>query len=212
MFIQPRRAITNDGKTSFRWYLRRSFSNYFASREWAEIALIVANQYPGSDYFEFGSEGFRTFRNFLSAFHLNGHTEKMPEVKFYAFDIFGEPKSTSSLTETERPYFEVYRRLGEDYYRAAEGRLRHHGLLLDRCVIVKRDTLKTRSVKNSRRSCAPKIVVSALRFSIATSRRHIKPVSTSCRSLCGRIALLSIWTNIFKSMGSPISLMIFAWP
>ena len=119
------------------WYLRRSFSNYFASREWAEIALIVANQYPGGDYFEFGSEGFRTFRNFLSAFHLNGHTEKMPDVRFYAFDIFGEPKLTSSLTEIEKPYFEVYRDLGADYYRAADARLRHHGLLLDRCVIVK---------------------------------------------------------------------------
>jgi hypothetical protein len=119
------------------WYLRRSFSNYFASREWAEIALIVANQYPGGDYFEFGSEGFRTFRNFLSAFHLNGHTEKMPDVKFFAFDVFGEPKPASSLTEIEKPYFAVYRGLGRDYYRAAEARLRHHGLLLDRCVIVK---------------------------------------------------------------------------
>ena len=119
------------------WYLRRSFSNYFACREWAEIALIVANQYPGGDYFEFGSEGFRTFRNFLSAFHLNGHTEKMPNVKFFAFDIFGEPKSGSFLTETEKPYFAVYGGLGRDYYRKAEARLRHHGLLLDRCVIVK---------------------------------------------------------------------------
>ncbi|MGC1777982.1 MAG: hypothetical protein WBB34_08535 [Xanthobacteraceae bacterium] len=136
-----RTLFSHDGRlrtTRFLpWHLRRSFSNHFASKEWAEIALIVANQYPGGDYFEFGSEGFRTFRNFLSAFHLNGHTEKMPDVRFYAFDIFGEPKSTSSLTEIEKPYFEVYRGLGPDYYRAAESRLRRHGLLLDRCVIVK---------------------------------------------------------------------------
>jgi Macrocin-O-methyltransferase (TylF) len=126
------------------WYFRRSFANHFASREWAEIALIVANQYPGGDYFEFGSEGFRTFRNFLSAFHLNGHSANMPDVKFFAFDVFGEPKSNSSLTETEQPYFAVYRGLGSNYYRKAEARLRHHDLLLDRCVLVKghfQDTL-----------------------------------------------------------------------
>jgi hypothetical protein len=119
------------------WYLRRSFANHFASREWAKIALIVANQYPGGDYFEFGSEGFRTFRNFLSAFHLNGHTERMRDVKFFAFDVFGEPKTHSSLTEIEQPYFAVYRGLGPDYYRMAEARLRRHGLLLNRCVLVK---------------------------------------------------------------------------
>lgn len=119
------------------WYLRRSFANYYANREWAEIAMIVANQYPGGDYFEFGSEGFRTFRNFLSAFHLNGHTEGMPDVKFFAFDIFGESKSNSTLTDIEQPYFAVYRGLGARFYRKAEARLRHHGLLLDRCVLVK---------------------------------------------------------------------------
>ena len=53
-----------------------------------KLRFIVANQYPGGDYFEFGSEGFRTFRNFLSAFHLNGHTEKMPDVKILCFRYF----------------------------------------------------------------------------------------------------------------------------
>ena len=133
--------ISHDGRLRttkyLPWYLRRSIGSHFAYREWAEIALIVATQYPGGDYFEFGSAGFRTFRNFLSAFHLSGNTEKLPDVKFYAFDIFGEPKSETALSEDERPYFAVYRGLGTNYYRVAEKRLQRHGLLLDRCVIKK---------------------------------------------------------------------------
>ena len=119
------------------WFVRRPIANHFAYRDWAQIALIVANQYPGGDYFEFGSEGFHTLRNFLSAFHLNGHTEGMPDVKFFAFDIFGEPKPSSGLTDVEKPYFTFYRNLGGYHYRKAERRLRHHGLMLDRCVLVK---------------------------------------------------------------------------
>jgi hypothetical protein len=139
--IIRRCLISHDGRLRttkyLPWYLRRSIGSHFAYREWAEIALIVATQYPGGDYFEFGSAGFRTFRNFLSAFHLSGNTERLPDVKFYAFDVFGEPKSESSLTDVERPYFAVYRGLGTSYYRVAEKRLRRHGLLLDRCVIMK---------------------------------------------------------------------------
>jgi len=118
--------------------LKRAFATYYACQERAEIAIMVANQYPGGDYFEFGSEGFYTFCNFLSAFDLNGHTEGMPDVKFYAFDIFGEPKSDASLTADETPYFAVYRGLGLHHYRRAETRLRKHaGPLIDRCVQVK---------------------------------------------------------------------------
>lgn len=139
--IVRRCLISHDGRLRttkyLPWYLRRSLASHFSYKEWAEIALIVANQYPGGDYFEFGSEGFRTFRNFLSAFHLNGHGEKLPDVKFFAFDVFGEPKSDTALTEVEQPYFAVYRGLGSSYYRKAEARLRHHGLMLDRCVITK---------------------------------------------------------------------------
>jgi hypothetical protein len=119
------------------WRLRQSFATYYACQERAEIAIMVANQYPGGDYFEFGSEGFYTFCNFLTAFHLNGHTEGKPDVKFYAFDIFGEPKSEAQLTSEEKPYFAVYRGLGIEHYRRAEARLRNHDLMLDRCVQVK---------------------------------------------------------------------------
>jgi Macrocin-O-methyltransferase (TylF) len=119
------------------WPVRSTIANHLAYRDWAQIALIVANQYPGGDYFEFGSESLRTFTNFLSAFHLNGHDAGMPDVKFYAFDIFGEPKPEASLSEEEKPYFAVYRSLGARHYRQAFSRFRRHGLLLDRCVLVK---------------------------------------------------------------------------
>jgi hypothetical protein len=133
--------ISHDGRlrTSryLPWYLRRSMSAHFAYREWADIALVVANQYPGGDYFEFGSESFRTFRNFLSAFHLNGHSKGMPDTRFYAFDVFGEPKSAAGLSDVERPYFAVYEGLGARHYRISEAKLRRHGLMLDRCHIIK---------------------------------------------------------------------------
>jgi len=118
--------------------LKTAFATYYACQERIEIALMVANQYPGGDYFEFGSEGFYTFCNFLSAFDLNGHTTGKPDVKFYAFDIFGEPKAESLLSSVEKPYFAVYEGLGLDHYKQAEARLRKHaGPLLERCVQVK---------------------------------------------------------------------------
>jgi len=120
------------------WRLKEAFATYYACQERIEIALMVANQYPGGDYFEFGSEGFYTFCNFLGAFDLNGHTKGKPDAKFYAFDIFGEPKPDSSLSNVEKPYFAVYQGLGLDHYRRAEARLRKHaGPLFDRCVQVK---------------------------------------------------------------------------
>jgi len=139
--------------------LKRAFAAYYACQERAEIAIMVANQYPGGDYFEFGSEGFYTFCNFLSAFDLNGHTDAKPDAKFYAFDIFGEPKPDASLTEQEKPYFAVYRGLGSYHYRQAEARLRKHaGALLDRCVQVKghyedtlNDALKAQLCAENRR-------------------------------------------------------------
>ncbi|HXX08210.1 MAG TPA: hypothetical protein VEJ43_09095 [Pseudolabrys sp.] len=118
--------------------LKTAFATYYACQERIEIALMVANQYPGGDYFEFGSEGFYTFCNFLSAFDINGHTKGKPDVKFYAFDIFGEPKPDSQLSNVEKPYFAVYEGLGSYHYKRAEVRLRKHaGPLLDRCVQVK---------------------------------------------------------------------------
>lgn len=135
------RMIGHDGRVRTTKYLPRglriSLAAYFACRERAEIALMVANQYPGGDYFEFGSESFRTFSNFLSAFHLNAHDETMPDVKFFAFDVFGEPRPDPVLSGEQKAYFGFYRSLGEYHYRKAEARLRNHGVLFERCEVVK---------------------------------------------------------------------------
>jgi hypothetical protein len=136
-----RLMISHDGRlrTSryLPWYLRRSMSAHFAYREWAQIALVVANQFPGGDYFEFGSESFRTFRNFLSAFDLSHRPGEMLDTRFYAFDVFGEPKADEALDEVERRYFAVYKDLGTRHYEVSQTKLKRHGLFLDRCHIIK---------------------------------------------------------------------------
>jgi len=115
--------------------LKTSFAYRYAGQERAEIALTVAGMYPGGDYFEFGSEGFNTFRNFLTAFDINGLTTKLPDTHFFAFDVFGDLDSGRGIREEDSWYFERYR--GDAHYREAERRLRKHGLLLDRCEFVK---------------------------------------------------------------------------
>jgi|ERR1700733_13291115 hypothetical protein len=154
------------------WRLRQSFATYYACQERAEIALMVANQYPGGDYFEFGSEGLYTFCNFLTAFHLNGHDVGMPDAKFYAFDIFGEPKPDTSLSSEEKPYFAVYRNLGLQHYRRAEARLRNHNLMLDRCVKVQghyEDTLNDDAFKAQLRTENRRVGFAFLDCNIASS-------------------------------------------
>jgi hypothetical protein len=154
--------ISHDGRLRttkyLPWYVRRPIANHFAYRDWAQIAIIVANQFPGGDYFEFGSEGFRTLRNFLSAFHLNGHTDRFPNTRFFAFDIFGEPKPSEALADIEKPYFQVYKGLGGHHYRTALRRLRWHGLMPNRIELVKghfedtlNDAFKARLRAESRR-------------------------------------------------------------
>jgi hypothetical protein len=44
--------------------------------------------------------------------------------------IFGQPKQSEALNDIEKPYFAVYKNLGDYHYRTAERRLRRHGLLL----------------------------------------------------------------------------------
>ncbi len=157
------------------WCVRSTIANHLAYSDWAQIALIAANQYPGGDYFEFGSEGFRTFCNFLSAFHLNGHDKRMPDVKFYAFDVFGEADLGAPLTAEQRSYFTVYRNLGAAHYQRSRARLRRHGLLLDRCVIVKgyfEDTLND-AFKSALRAENRRIGFAFLDCNIASSYKTV---------------------------------------
>jgi hypothetical protein len=122
---------------------KATLAQYFAYSEWARIALDVANQYPDGDYFEFGSEGLNTLCNFLAAFHLNGHDRNKPNVKCFAFDVFGDPGDDSSLTSMERKYFNVYRK-GPSFYGDMEKKLRNFGLMEGRVELIKgyfKDTL-----------------------------------------------------------------------
>ena len=114
--------------------LKRVFEGRYAMRERAEIALAVASMYPGGDYFEFGCAGFRTFRNFLTAFDLNDRPALAPDTKFFAFDIFGDVDAGGG-PRGESDYFEHYR--GDDIYRENFKQLKRHRLLADRIEIVK---------------------------------------------------------------------------
>ena len=132
-------------------------AQYFSYSEWARIALDVANQYPGGDYFEFGSEGLNTLCNFLAAFHLNGHDQNKPNVRCFAFDVFGDPGDDSNLTSTEQTYFNVHKR-GQSFYGEMEEKLRDFGLMSGRVELIKgyfKDTLndafKTRLRAEKRR-------------------------------------------------------------
>jgi hypothetical protein len=100
----------------------------------AEIALDVASNYPGGDYFEFGAGSLNSFRTFLAAFDLYGHAERFPETRFYAFDIFGNPDQGSGPPGGERTFFEHWRNPLE--IAAPVGLLEPYGALKDRCVIV----------------------------------------------------------------------------
>jgi hypothetical protein len=135
--------------------LKRLFELRYQMRERAEIALAVASMYPGGDYFEFGCAGFRTFRNFLTAFDLNDRPRLAPDTKFFAFDVFGDIESGSG-PRNERAYFEHYR--GDEIYKQNFQQLKRHRLLTDRIEVVKgyfEDTLdeafRTRMRKENRR-------------------------------------------------------------
>jgi len=89
---------------------KSALATAYSYRARSEVALDVACAYPGGDYFEFGSAGLCTFRSFLAAFDINsGHTKNFPDVRFYAFDIFGNPDQGSGSARNERSFFEHWR-------------------------------------------------------------------------------------------------------
>ena len=100
-----------------------------------EIALDVASAYSGGHYFEFGSSGLSSFRNFLGAFGVfEAHTRYFPDTKFYAFDIFGNPDIGRGPPPGERKYFEAWRQPFE--VAAPLASLDAYGALKDRCVLM----------------------------------------------------------------------------
>jgi len=117
--------------TPYRKQLIAGSRNYRAR---SEIALDVASNYPGGDYFEFGAGSLQSFRSFLAAFDLNGLADRFPESRFYAFDIFGNPDQGSGPPPDDRQYFEHWR---NPFERAAPlADLKRYRALKDRCVIV----------------------------------------------------------------------------
>lgn len=134
----------------------------YAYGEWPRIALDVSTQYmsnPGGDYFEFGSEGLNTLCNFLTAFHLNGNDKRFPSMRFFAFDIFGDPQPRSEMGLEEEVYFKAhtYRSSFSSYYEEMKAKLREFGLMEDRVELIKgyfsetlSDQFKTRLRKEKR--------------------------------------------------------------
>jgi hypothetical protein len=109
----------------------------YAYQARAEIALDVATCYPGGDYFEFGSAGLCTFRNFIAAFDIcSGQTQHFPDVRFYAFDIFGRPEQGSGPPEGDRWYFDSYAG-DQGGFASADVLLMPYGAAIrDRCILV----------------------------------------------------------------------------
>jgi hypothetical protein len=133
---------------------KRRYSIWFDFKERAECAMIVAQFYPGGDYFEFGSEGVGTLRNFLTAFDLNGKSKVFPETMFYAFDIFGDMTGAESDLE----YFRAWHDSELDRYKTALKSISDHNLFKGKVVLVKgffRDTInqkfKTEYISKNRK-------------------------------------------------------------
>lgn len=114
-----------------RKMLIASTRNYRAR---SEIALDVASNYPGGDYFEFGAGSLNSFKSFLAAFDLNGLSVRFPDSRFYAFDIFGDPNIGSGPPSDDRRYFEHWRNPLDVAMPIAD--LSRYGDLKQRCVMM----------------------------------------------------------------------------
>ena len=120
---------------------------YFQYREKAEVALTVCSSWYGGDYFEFGAHDLNTFRNMLSAYDICGLQKTYPDVRFYAFDIFGSMKTDKPGTKKEidefKDYFAPFVQSGDQYERHLQY-INEHNLFKEQCVLVRgffQDTL-----------------------------------------------------------------------
>src|SRR5258707_2324023 len=106
---------------------------HFHFREKAEVALTTGSSWYGGDYFEFGSHDLNTFRNMLTAYDMCGMTQQYQDVRFYAFDIFGELDAGSS--DDLGTYFAPYT-LNGDKIELHREYLDQHNLFRDKCILV----------------------------------------------------------------------------
>lgn len=105
---------------------------YFHHREKSEIMMTACTSWYGGDVFEFGSHDLNTFRDMLTAYNICGMTQAYPDVKFYAFDIFG--KLEEDIWDLKE-YFAPYSKQG-DRLAHHQAMLEKHGLYIDRCQLV----------------------------------------------------------------------------
>lgn len=114
---------------------------YFHHREKSEVALTAGSSWYGGDYFEFGSHDLATFRSMLSAYHICAMTKNYPDVRFYGFDIFGDPTVNApknnavdtgeNLTDYFAPYTIRGNKIKQHYQYLDE-----HNLYRDQCFLV----------------------------------------------------------------------------
>lgn len=115
---------------------------HFHFREKAEVALTAGSSWYGGDYFEFGSGDLNTFRNMLTAYDICGMTQAYKDVRFYAFDIFGnldaaKPPSdpSAAFDDDMTEYFSPYTQ-GGDQLKLHQAYLDQHDLFRDKCFLV----------------------------------------------------------------------------
>jgi len=119
---------------------RLSAEVYFHHQEKAEIALTAGSSWYGGDYFEFGSVDLNTFRNMLSAYNICGMTRQHPDVRFYAFDIFGDPtvNAPEGGGDVDQDFVASLSHFTEngDQMKLHERYLDQHNLYRDQCFLV----------------------------------------------------------------------------
>jgi len=115
---------------------------HFHFREKAEVALTAGSSWYGGDYFEFGSGDLNTFRNMLTAYDICGMTQAHTDVRFYAFDIYGNLEAGKSQSDKSveldhgmEAYFSPYTQ-GGDQLELHKAYLAQHNLFLDKCFLV----------------------------------------------------------------------------
>lgn len=111
---------------------RQDTEVYFHHKEKSEIMMAIASSWYGGDMMEFGSGDLNTFRDFLTAYDICGMTRAYPDVKFFAFDIFGTLENDVGELKA---YFEPYTKNG-DRLAWHQNLLNGHGLYLEQCKLV----------------------------------------------------------------------------
>jgi hypothetical protein len=105
---------------------------HYHHREKSDVMMAVCSSWYGGDFMEFGSGDLNTFRDFLTAYNICGMTRQYPDVKFYAFDVFG--KLEEDVGEL-KAYFDPYTKRG-DTLLWHQSLLNNHGLYVDKCRLV----------------------------------------------------------------------------